>query len=63
MDLDQQGFPFMTAAEIREQINEVVGAVALPEGGLMLSASINDTIVPLRNVEAIVEAMEEFCFH
>ncbi|MCX6030521.1 MAG: hypothetical protein NT169_14640 [Chloroflexi bacterium] len=62
VDLDQQGFPFMTAAKIREQVKEVVGAVALPEGGLMLSASINDTIVPLRNVEAIIEAMEEFCF-
>jgi uroporphyrinogen decarboxylase len=62
VDLDQQGFPFMSPAQIREQIREVVGEVASPEGGLMLSAGINDAIVSLRNIEAIVAGMEEFCF-
>jgi hypothetical protein len=62
VDLDQRGFPFMTPAEIREQIKEVVGELARPEGGLMLSACINDAIVPLRNIESIVESMERFCF-
>jgi uroporphyrinogen decarboxylase len=62
VDLDQQGFPFVTPAEIRKQIREVVGELASPEGGLMLSAGINDAIVPLRNIEAIVLSMEEFCF-
>jgi len=62
VDLDQQGFPFMTPTEIREQIGEVVGELAAPEGGLMLSAGINDAIVPLRNIETIIESMEQFCF-
>jgi len=62
VDLDQQGFPFMTPGEIREQIMGVVGEIGAPEGGLMLSAGINDAIVPLRNIAAILEAMEEFCF-
>ena len=28
----------------------------------MLSASINDTLVTLRNIAAIAEAMEKHCF-
>jgi len=62
VDLDQQGFPFMTEAEIREQIKEVIDTVGSPEGGLMLVANINDTMVSLQKIETIVEAMEEFCF-
>lgn len=62
VDLDQQGFPFMTAAEIRDEVKEVVDMVGAPEGGLMLSASINDTMVTLKNIEALVEAMEDYCF-
>lgn len=62
VDLDQQGFPFMTPAEIRDMVKEVVDEVALPEGGLMLTANIYDTITPLANIAALMESMEEFCF-
>ena len=62
VDLDQQGFPFMTPVEIGDQIKEVIDVVGAPEGGLMLSANISDAIVPLRNIEAIVDALEEYCF-
>jgi hypothetical protein len=48
--------------EPRSPRKEVIGELARPEGGLMLSASINDAIVPLRNIESIVESMERFCF-
>ena len=62
VDLDRQSFPFLTPAELRQQVKEVVDVMAAPEGGLMLWASISGSNVPLRNVEAIVEAMEDYCF-
>jgi hypothetical protein len=36
--------------------------MALPEGGLMVMAAIYDDDVPLANIEAVVEAMEDYCF-
>ena len=33
-----------------------------PEGGLMVMAGIYGDDVPLRNIEAICEAMEDYCF-
>jgi len=62
IDLDRQGFPFLTPAQLRDQITEVVDRMALPEGGLILSAGLFDDHIPLRNVEAICEAMEDLCF-
>ena len=62
VDLDRQGFPFMTPGEVREQIKEVVGVMAAPEGGLMLLGQVYGLDVPLRNIEAICQAMEDFCF-
>ncbi|HEY3396645.1 MAG TPA: uroporphyrinogen decarboxylase family protein [Armatimonadota bacterium] len=62
VDLDRQGFPFMTPEEIREQVREVVGEMAAPEGGLMVSGSVWGEDVPLSNIVALVEALEEFCF-
>ena len=62
VDLDQQGFTFMTPQEIREQVRAVVDAMGAPEGGLMLKAVFADPNTPLRNIAATAEAMEEFCF-
>ena len=62
VDLDRQGFPFMTPAQIRDQVKQVVDALALPEGGLMVMAAIYGADVPLHNIAALCEAMEEYCF-
>jgi len=62
VDLDQQGFPFMSPAEIRAQVDEVIDAIALPEGGLMLRAIVSDAETPLSNIEALIEAMEDLCW-
>ena len=61
IDLDRQSFPFLTPAEIRQQIKDVVKVMGEPEGGLMLLASIYGGDVPLNNIQAICEAMEDFC--
>lgn len=63
VDLDRQGFPFMTPMELREQVKRVVDAMAMPEGGLMLLAAVyGGAEIPLRNIEAICDAMEDYCF-
>jgi len=62
VDLDRQGFPFLTPAQIRDQVKQVVDAMAEPEGGLMLSGSVWGTDVPLANIEALCAAMEDYCF-
>ncbi len=63
VDLDQQGFPFMSAEEVRDQVREVRDAIALPEGGLMLRAGVSDPSISLSKIEALIEAMEEVCWH
>jgi hypothetical protein len=60
VDLDRQGFPFMSPAEIRGQIREVVRVMGDPQGGLMLLAAVYDRLIPLENIRAICEAMEEY---
>ena len=62
VDLDRQSFPFATPEQIRDQIKEVVEAMGAPEGGLMVAASIYGDDVPLKNIEAICEAMEDYCW-
>ena len=62
VDLDRQGFPFMTPAEIRQQIKEVVQVMGDPQGGLMLLAAVYGADIPLANIQAICDAMEEFGF-
>jgi uroporphyrinogen decarboxylase len=62
VDLDRQGFAFMTPDEIRAQIKQVVERMALPAGGLMIAASVIDADTPLENVEAICAAFEDYCF-
>jgi uroporphyrinogen decarboxylase len=61
VDLDRQGFPFMSPLEIRSQVKEVVDALALPEGGLMMLAAVYGDDVPLKNIAAICEAMNDYC--
>ena len=61
VDLDRQGFAFMTPAEIREQIRLVVEKMRAPEGGLMVAGSVWDANTPLKNIEAICAALEDYC--
>ncbi len=61
VDLDRQGFPFMTPGQIRDQIRQVVEVMGAPEGGLMLLAAIYDNDVPLANIAAICDGMEDYC--
>jgi len=69
LDLDRQLFPFATPDEIRRHIREAKDALYLPEGrsdsvdapgagGLMLSAECAHD-VPLANIQAICETLEE----
>ncbi len=62
VDLDRQGFPFMTPAAIREHVKQVVDVMAVPEGGLMVAATAWGDDIPLRNIAAMCEALEDFCF-
>ena len=62
VDLDQQGFPFMTPAQIRAEIDEVIDSIALPEGGLMVRANFNDTQTPLANIDAVMTSLEDLCW-
>lgn len=62
VDLDRQSFPFLDPKEIRQQVKEVVDAMALPEGGLGLVAAIYGTDVSLHNIAALCEAIEDYCF-
>jgi len=61
VDLDRQSFPFLAPGQLRDQVKSVVDAMYDPKGGLMLLAAFYGD-VPLRNVAAICEAMEDFCF-
>ena len=62
LDLDRQGFPYFTPAEIDAHVLEAIVALGDPEGGLMLSAEIDDG-VPLENVEAVCTALEKHRGH
>ncbi|MHC4563692.1 MAG: uroporphyrinogen decarboxylase family protein [Planctomycetota bacterium] len=59
LDLDRQGFPFFTPEQIDDHVREAVEALGSPDGGLQLSAEVDDG-VPLENVEAICQALEKY---
>ena len=60
-DLDQQKIlPFGGPADVAEHVREVVERMAAPEGGFMIYAEIQSTY-PLENIEALCEALEEYC--
>jgi uroporphyrinogen decarboxylase len=61
LDLDRQSFPFLTPGQLRDQVRRVVEAMDDPRGGLMIDARFYGP-VPWRNVEALCESLEEFCF-
>lgn len=58
LDLDRQLFPFATPAQIKAHIREAHNALYIPDGGLMLNAECAPD-VPLENIKAICEALEE----
>lgn len=60
LDLDRQLFPFATPDQIDAHIREAVETLALPEGGLRVSAEVAPD-VPLENIEAICVAFERYC--
>jgi hypothetical protein len=59
LDLDRQQFPYFTPAQIDAHVREAVRRLALPEGGLMLTAECAAD-VPLQNIEAICTALEKY---
>jgi hypothetical protein len=61
VDLDRQSFPFLGPAELRRQVKDVVDVLGDPQGGLMVLASVSAADVPLPNIRALCEAMEDYC--
>ena len=61
VDLDRQMFAFCKPGDIRRQIERVVARMGSPEGGLMLSGSVGDGETSLDNIEAMCEAMDDYC--
>ena len=61
LDLDRQMFAFCTPQDIHDQIREAVERLDLPEGGLMMVASVCDGETSLENIEAMCTAMEKYC--
>jgi uroporphyrinogen decarboxylase len=61
LDLDRQMFPFCKPSAIRRQIKDAVEKLYLPEGGLIIAGSFYGGNIPLENMEAACQAMEEFC--
>jgi uroporphyrinogen decarboxylase len=61
LDLDRQSFPFLAPGELRDQVKSCLDAMFDPKGGLMLMAAMYGE-VPLRNIEALCTAFEDFCF-
>lgn len=59
VDLDRQMFPFCSPSDIHDQVEETVRKVGSPRGGLELLGWIMPD-VPLENIEAIAQAMEDF---
>jgi hypothetical protein len=61
LDLDRQGFPFMSPEQIKSMIRKAVELLNAPEGGFMMKAEIGDPAIKLEVIEAICEAYEEHC--
>ena len=61
VDLDRQMFPFCKPGDIKRQVKEIVDKLALPEGGLMIWGAIAGGDTSLENIEAVCEAMEDYC--
>jgi len=62
LDLDRQLFPYGNPQDMRDHVEACVKRLYLPEGGLGLSIEIGSD-VPLENVEALLDAANEFRFY
>jgi hypothetical protein len=60
LDLDRQMFPFCTEKDIWNQVETVVNRLSEPEGGLVMMVHVYDE-TPLKNIEALCQAIEEIC--
>ena len=60
LDLDRQLFPFATPSRIRDHIREAIEVLGDDRGGLMIHAECEPD-VPLENISAICDALEEWC--
>jgi len=58
VDLDRQMFPFCSPEDIKNQVKEAIERLYLPQGGLMIKGEIYGGDVPLENIEALCEALE-----
>ena len=63
VDIDRQAVtPFGTPAEIDRMIRDTVSKISTPDGGLCLIYGLYPG-VPLKNVEALMDAMEKYAFY
>ena len=62
VDIDEQMLPYCSPEDIDQQVKEIVGKIATPQGGVMLYAEPSHD-VSLENVEALMTAWEEHCFY
>lgn len=58
VDLDRQMWAFCSPSEIEDQVKQVMDRLYMPEGGLMISASVWDANTPLENIDALCTALE-----
>lgn len=59
LDLDRQMFPFCNTSDMRRLVKESLEELYLPEGWLDDEGQVG-LDVPLENIEALRQAMEEF---
>ncbi|MHC4442974.1 MAG: uroporphyrinogen decarboxylase family protein [Planctomycetota bacterium] len=59
LDLDRQMFPFCRPEQIDAHVRQAVEILGSPAGGLWLKAEINHD-VPLKNIQAICNALEKY---
>jgi uroporphyrinogen decarboxylase len=59
VDLDRQMFAFCSPDDILRQVEHVVKVMSAPEGGLMIMGSVYGGNVPLDNLEALCQALEQ----
>jgi len=61
LDLDHQLLPFFTPQQIEDHVQKAIEALGSKKGGLMLFVDCKP-IVPLKNIIAICDAFEKYCF-
>jgi uroporphyrinogen decarboxylase len=62
-DIDrQQILPHGSPEQVRKHVEEIVRKLGSKDGGLMMIAGVYAD-VPLQNIEALAQAMEEYQYH